>query len=110
MGWSDWRVPEMDEELELRLLSFELELRKEIHSRGPESLAARFVHQVKVIHQQEQIIHRASKRIAELELEVALAAAAPPSARRSRPVGVGEYWPAGLTGRWLMLLRPRRGR
>lgn len=79
MGWSDWRVPEMDEELELRLLSFELELRKEIHTRGPESLAARFVHHVKVIHQQEQIIHRASKRIA--ELEVALAAAEQPPCR-----------------------------
>lgn len=83
MGWSDWRVPEMNEELELKLLSFELELRKEIHSRGPESLAARFVHQVKVIHQQEQIIHRASKRIA--ELEVALAAAEQPHASRPMP-------------------------
>lgn len=88
MGWSDWRVPEMDEDLELRLLSLELEVRKEIQSRGPESLAARMVHFVKTIHQQEKIIHRACKRIG--ELEVALAAAEQPSASRRTAC---RWWP-----------------
>lgn len=92
MGWNDWRVPEIDENLELRLLSFELELRKEIQARGPESLAARCVNQAKVIHQQESIIHRASKRIA--ELEVALATAERPSTSRRMP---RRWWREALS-------------
>lgn len=94
--WAHWRVPEINEGLELRLLAFEAELMEEMKIRGPASVARRCLNQAKVIHMQEQIIDRASRRISELEVALAATSVERARGRRARPL----WWPL-----WCLLRR-----
>jgi len=87
MGWADWMVPEFSAEEDFRLRALELELRQAIHHR-PSEVTALCLGLAKQNAMQASIIRRATDRIAELELILAIATTKPPR------------WPIRLR-RWL---------
>lgn len=71
MGWADWRVPEITEEVEFRLKVQEMEVRK-LFKRNPEAV----LHHALLLAREKAILERtvekAGRRIMELEVAAAL--------------------------------------
>lgn len=71
MGWGDWKVPELTEEVEFRLKVQELMVRKTFRC-NPEAV----LHQALLLAREQAILQRtvekAHRRIMELEVEAAL--------------------------------------
>jgi hypothetical protein len=71
MGWGDWKVPELTEEVEFRLKVQELIVRKTFR-RNPEAV----LHQALLLAREQAILQRtvekAHRRIMELEVAAAL--------------------------------------
>jgi hypothetical protein len=71
MGWGDWRVPEISQEVEFRLRVQEMEVRK-LFKRNPEAV----LHHALLLARETAILQRtvekAGRRIMELEVAAAL--------------------------------------
>jgi hypothetical protein len=77
MAWADWMVPELRPEEAFRLRALELELQQAIRHR-PSEVTALCLGLAKQNAMQASIIRRATDRIAELELNLAIATTKPP--------------------------------
>jgi hypothetical protein len=87
MGWGDWRVPELTEEVEFRLKVQELMVRRTFR-RNPEAV----LHQALLLAREKAILERtvekAHRRIMELEVEAALG----PAGGRSKEGQAKRAW------------------
>jgi hypothetical protein len=89
MGWGDWKVPELTEEVEFRLKVQELMVRN-LFRRNPEAV----LHQALLLARDKAILERtvekAHRRIMELEVEVE--AALGPAGGRSKEGQAKRAW------------------
>lgn len=83
MGWGQWRVPELREEDRLALRVLEIQLRETLQ-RHPETLLRMCVVLSEQCRIKDNIINKASERIAELEMCQAIAEPAAPRRPRRR--------------------------
>jgi len=92
MGFSNWRVPEISDEVEFALRVHELRALQDV-KRDPEAV----VRELMVLARQnvalEGVVEKASRRIIELE---AAAAVAPPPESRGRELIAFFYWGLAL--------------
>jgi hypothetical protein len=91
MGWGQWRVPELSEEDRFALRVLELELRKTL-DRHPKSLLRMCVVLSEQCRIRDNIINKASERIAELEMSQAIAEPAAPQQQLRRRRGWWRRW------------------
>lgn len=81
MGWGDWKVPDISQEMEFNQRALELELR-ELIRQDPEAVIGRCLFLARQSVIQQGVLDRASRRIAELEVGQALAVARATKRRR----------------------------
>jgi len=95
MGWCDWRVPELSEEVEFRLKVQELEVRK-MFKRNPEAV----LHQALLLAREaamlERTVEKAGRRIMELEVAAALGPAEGCSEKGQTRPGTWRPWGSRL--------------
>jgi hypothetical protein len=84
MSWGEWMVPEISQEMEFNQRALELELR-ELIRQDPEAVIGRCLFLARQGIIQQGVLARASRRIAELEVVEALAAARATRRRRLWP-------------------------
>ena len=88
MGWAQWRVPELTEEDQLALRVLQLRLR-ETQKHSPEALLGLCLTLAEQCRVKDNIINKASERIAVLEMSQAIAE---PAAHQEHPLPRRWRW------------------
>ena len=87
MGWGDWRVPELTEEVEFRLKVQELMVRKTFR-RNPEAV----LHQALLLAREQAILERTVEKAGRRIMELEVAAALGPAGGRSEEGHAKRAW------------------
>ena len=87
MGWSDWRVPEISQEVEFRLRVQELEVRK-LFKRNPEAV----LHHALLLAREKAILERTVEKAGRRIMELEVAAALGPAGGRSEEGQAKPAW------------------